>query len=87
MKKRYGLARALPYIPREELDQMPTGALLARLKRLRWCEDDQEKSDLTDDEVSSDSHLILFKSEDTWKTAYAEVKEVLADRENTDRKP
>jgi hypothetical protein len=86
MKKGYGLARSLPHVSREELDQMATGALLARLKRLRWCEDGQECSDLTDEEVSSVSHLILFKSEDAWKTAYSEVKAVLAGREHTDRK-
>jgi len=80
MKMGNGLAR-------EELEQMTTGALLARLKRLRWCEDDQEWSDLTEEEVSSVSQLILFKSEDTWKTAFSEVKEVLSRREHADRKP
>lgn len=87
MKKGHGLARALPHISLEELSEMPTGALLARLKRLRWCEDGQEWSDLTGEEVSSASHLILFKSEDAWKKAYSEVKEVLSRREHTDRKP
>ncbi|MEL7728682.1 hypothetical protein AAG612_04020 [Citromicrobium bathyomarinum] len=87
MKKGMGISRALAPLSREELEGMPTGALLARLKRLRWCEDDLEWCDMTEGEVASVSHLILFKSEPAWKRAYAEVKEVLALREHLDRKP
>lgn len=87
MKKGMGISRALTPRSREELERMPTGALLARLKRLRWCEDALEWSDMTEDEVASVSHLILFKTEAAWKKAYAEVKEVLALREHLDRNP
>ena len=86
MKKMHGTARAVEPIPVNELEQMPTGALLARLKRLRWCEDGQDGSDLSDEEVASVSHLILFKSDEAWKTAFAELKTVLDEREHVERK-
>jgi len=86
MKKRHGLARALEPIPRAELEALPTGALLARLKRLRWCEDSRERSDLTEEEIASVPHLILFKDQASWKTAYIDIKEALAAREHFERK-
>lgn len=66
---------------------MPTGALLARLKRLQWCEEAREKSDLSDEEVASASHLILFKADRRWSSAHSEVKRVLASREHVIAKP
>ena len=42
MKKGHGLKRALPALSREQLEALPTGALLARLKRPRWCEESPE---------------------------------------------
>lgn len=87
MKKRRGLQRALPAMAREELESMPTGALLARLKRLRWCEDGPEMSDRSEDERATAAHLILFKTDPAWRQAYADLKDVLASREHVDAKP
>ncbi len=67
---------------REELEKLPTGALLARLKRLRWCEDSPDKSDLSEAEIASVDGQILFKSDALWQSAYADLKDVLASREN-----
>ena len=87
MKRGHGLDRALPPITREALEGLPTGALLARLKRLRWCEESREHSDLPDHEIGSAPDLILFKADPMWRVAYADVKAVLATREHCDRKP
>lgn len=87
MKKAHGLQRALPPLAREQLESMPTGALLARLKRLRWCEDSPEISDLSEDERATAAHLILFKSDPAWQRAYVDRKQVLAGREHVAAKP
>ena len=87
MKKRLGLTRALPQISREQLERMATGALLARLKRLRWCEESRECSDLSDQEVASTRSFILFKDDPAWGLAYADVRGVLATRDNVPNKP
>ena len=63
MKKKTGVARAVPELAADELETMPTRALLARLQRLRWCEDRREWSDMTPEELAS-VRGILFK-EDT----------------------
>lgn len=86
MKKGHGIARALPVILRGDLEKLPTGSLLARLKRLRWCEENSSVSDLTREEIHSVSDRILFKSDVAWHLAYNDLKEVLAGRENFDRK-
>ncbi len=72
---------------RPELDVLSTGALLARLKRLRWCEEDAARSDLSGAEIASVSHLILFKSDPSWGIAYEDVKAVLASRPHKANKP
>jgi len=87
MKKGHGLKRALPWIERSELEDLPTGALLARLKRLRWCEESHDRSDMSDEEVASAAGMILFKEDDAWRSAYADVKEILAGREHRENKP
>ncbi len=87
MKKGHGLQRALPPLAREQLESMPTGALLARLKRLRWCEDSPEISDLSEDERATAAHLILFKSDLAWRQAYADLTDILACREHVAGKP
>ena len=87
MKKTRGLDRALPAVSRAELEAWPTGALLARLKRLRWCEEDAAGSDLTSDEVASVSRLILFKNDPAWRTAYGDLTALLARREHKANKP
>jgi hypothetical protein len=86
MKKGHGLKRALPQLAREQIEAMPTGALLARLKRLRWCEESRDWSDLSDEQIASAAHLILFKSDPAWQSAYADVREVLGTRENRPNK-
>lgn len=87
MKKRRGLDRAVAPLQRSELEALPTRALLARLRRLRWCEECPTGSDLTEEEVASAAHLILFKSDEAWRTAYSDLKDVLARREHVARKP
>lgn len=87
MKKGQGVDRALQPIARSQLDAMPTGALLARLKRLQWCEETRDRSDLSDEEAASASHLILFKEDPAWRAAHADVKDALAAREHLLNKP
>jgi len=87
MKRGHGLARAVPRMKRQELDVLPTGALLARLKRLRWCEDSRANSDLSDEEVASVASSILFKEDAAWQAAYADLKVVLASREHLENNP
>jgi hypothetical protein len=87
MKKAHGLKRALKPLARDQLEGMATGALLARLKRLRWCEESRESSDLTDEEVAAAANLIMFKADSAWCTAYADVREVLGKREHVTNKP
>lgn len=87
MKKGRGLARAVEPIDRDQLEAMPTGGLLARLKRLRWCEESPEISDLSVEERHGAAALILFKSDPAWRTAYTDIKDVLAGREHVERKP
>ena len=82
MKKKSGLKRALPIIPIEALETMNTRALIARLKRLRFCKDSSVVSDLTEEEISTVSDKILFKSDLAWKRAYKELKSVLDSREH-----
>jgi hypothetical protein len=87
VKKGHGLKRALQPISREQLEALPTGALLARLKRLRWCEESPDWSDLSEAEIESALHLILFKTEPAWRGALADVKAVLSTREHMPNKP
>jgi hypothetical protein len=87
MKKGHGLARALPPVAPAQLDDMPTGALLARLKRLRWCEESHEMSDLSDEDILSAANLILFKSDPAWHLAYSDLRNVLSSRGHVWNKP
>lgn len=87
MKKGHGLARAVAPMERHELEALPTGALLARLQRLRWCEDTQARSDLSNEEISSVGGSILFKEDAAWRAAYADLKDVLANRGHLENKP
>jgi hypothetical protein len=86
MKKGHGLKRALPVVARTDLEGLPTGALLARLKRLRWCEEGPEGSDLLPHEIQSVDGQILFKCDPRWQTAYSDVEEALATRDHVERK-
>jgi len=84
MKKRTGIDRAVAQVASVDLHGMPTKALLARLARLRTCEESLAASDLSPGEVE---HVagILFKSSPEWLKAFAEIKEALATREHLPR--
>ena len=86
VKRRRGSARAVEPLPQAELQSMPTRALLARLERLRWCEDSQRNSDLSDAEVAAVDGKILYKDSDIWRSAHQELKAELSTREHA-RKP
>lgn len=85
MKKGRGLNRALAPLSGSDLESLPTKALLARLKRLRWCEENPQSTDLTEDEIASAAGLILFKSDERWRQAVEDVKAILARREHVVR--
>ena len=82
MKKKSGLKRVVPIMTVAELEALNTKALLARLQRLRYCEESQQYSDLSDGEVASVDDQILFKSDPAWSTAYKDLKQVLDHREH-----
>ena len=82
MKKKSGIHRAIPRMSTEELRGLNTKALLARLERLRICEDSPAQSDSTDEKIASVGNLILFKSDPAWATAYRDLKQVLDGREH-----
>lgn len=67
---------------KEELSALRTKALLARLKRLRFCVESPAHSDLSEAEIESVGNLILFKSDPAWATAYRDLKEVLDGRKH-----
>jgi hypothetical protein len=84
MKKRFGIHRAVPIIAPSEIKKLPTKVLLARLARLRFCEESHASSDLTEDEVRS-VNGILFKETAEWSAAVAQLKEELSRREHVPR--
>ncbi|WP_417679638.1 hypothetical protein [Roseibium sp.] len=71
----------------EELQHMPTRALLKRLEDLRRLHETCENTDW--DEAERDavnaSGLIAFKDTAIWKQAYADLKAVLQTRDHVDR--
>ncbi len=81
MSKSYFEARAVPQIDRDELEHLPTKALLARLDKLRRCEDSLEGTDMNADEITA-VEGILFKESPEWREAYEAVKAVLSTREH-----
>jgi hypothetical protein len=84
MKKRSGTQRAVAVLERDRLDSLSTKQLLARLARLRFCEESAEVSDLTPQEIGV-VRGILFKRSPEWRTAYADLRKVLASREHVSR--
>jgi hypothetical protein len=76
--------RIIKPLRREELERMPTKALLGRLKNLYKCEESLELSDLQND--SFDTGVIRFKETREWQIAYEDVKMVLSKREHIPRK-
>jgi hypothetical protein len=69
---------------REQLEAMPTRALLARLQRLRECEESADRSDLDSVEIAAETGIV-FKADPLWAEAYDQVKAVLAAREHVPR--
>lgn len=65
-----------------ELNKKGTKELLAYLKRLRYCEESFEQSDLIENPEKSDKSTIYFKQTEKWKTAYCNVKSILDKREH-----
>ena len=86
MKKFHGTRRALNKIERTELETWQTRALLARLKRLRFCEESIDRSDMTPEEYQSLNGRIVFKETTLWKDAYADVVDILKAREHVPRR-
>jgi len=84
MTKRDPLKRQVAIVAEVKLLEMPTKQLLGRLKRLRFCEESFQGSDLTEREIEACTG-ILFKDTPEWKKAYEEVKRVLAMREHIRR--
>ena len=67
----------------EELEQMHTGSLMSRRAQLLRCEESEELSDLTAEEKQNpEKNRIKYKQTEIWKTAYSDLKEVLAKREH-----
>jgi len=71
----------VPVVPESELTTWPTRRLLARLERLRYCEESLARSDMTETEVARVDG-ILFKESEIWRDAYDTVKRVLATRDH-----
>lgn len=63
-------------LSREQLEALPTKALLGRLKHLRQCEESFVFSDKDESEVAPNA--IQFKDTPLWQTAYKELKEILS---------
>jgi hypothetical protein len=84
VKKRSGVRRAVAVLSRTSLEALTTKQLLARLARLRFCEEAAELSDLTAQEIEL-TRGILFKLTPEWRSAYADLKNVLAAREHISR--
>jgi hypothetical protein len=85
MKKGNGLEREVPILTEEKMLSLSTKQLLGRLKKLRYCEESPDRSDLGEDEVKSVTG-ILFKDTPEWKEAYETVKRILAIREHVPRR-
>lgn len=69
---------------RSELEKLPTKRLLARLDRLRRCEESLAFSDRVEDEYTP-SGFIEFKDSPEWISEYNCLKELLAEREHIPR--
>ena len=64
-----------------ELEALSTKQLLARLRRLRQCEESLARSD-QEVESSDAAGTIRFKQSPEWVVAYKQLKAVLARREH-----
>jgi len=78
--------RAVPVLDQEALEATPTKALLGRLRRLLQCEESQEVSDASPEELAQ-LKGIVFKNTAEWRVAHDELKVVLASREHVPKRP
>ncbi len=66
-----------------ELEELHTGTLMSRRDALLKCEESFELSDRYRHEPKSiDESVIEFKNTEAWKSAYSDLKAVLAKREH-----
>lgn len=79
------LIRTVEPVSLQELEQMHTGTLLKRIERLRGLHQSPDLCDWSDAEIVASSHLIAFKNTEIWKSAWADIKNVLAGREHLKR--
>lgn len=75
------MKNGLPVLGIDVLSVMQTKVLLGRLRRLQRCEESASGSDATPAELAR-TEGILFKDTPEWKTAHAELTQVLATREH-----
>jgi len=85
MKKDYKFVRFVEPIGASLLGSMSTQSLQKRLEQLRALHECFESSDWSEEEARSASEMIAFKNTDVWKSAWLEVKEILATREHVPR--
>lgn len=78
------MASKVPIMKVHELEALHTGSLMSRRKALLQCEETLNHSDQMKHEPSKS--MIEFKDTPQWQTAYADVKIVLATRENVPNK-
>ncbi len=83
----FDILRTMEPVDAETLKNMPTGALLQRLKTLRSMQERFEDSDWTEEErdAVTDAGLIAFKNTEIWRSAWSDVKTLLAEREHIPR--
>jgi hypothetical protein len=72
--------KLIPPMALEELEQLSTKQLLARLRHLRQCEESALLSDR--DDTDNAFETILFKDTSEWKPAYEQIIGVLSLREH-----
>lgn len=79
--------RTVTPVPFEELNNLHTGSLLARLKLLRSLQDSFALSDWLPEERDAveAAGLIAFKETAIWKAAFDDVKRLLDEREHMPR--
>jgi hypothetical protein len=75
------LKNEVPILDPAVLTSMRTRELLGRLRRLQRCEESASLSDASPEELARATG-ILFKDTPEWKTAYTQLKQVLAIREH-----
>ena len=73
--------------PKAQLQELHTGSLLKRLELLRSLQGSFEESDWLPEErdAVAAAGLIAFKNTESWKSAFLDVKAILAERENIPR--